>query len=345
MDITHIDFNHNDGKKSYDINVKDGKITNKKIAEGADINGSKLKNGSVSTEKLVLNEDLSSTKFAFLKGKKVLFIGDSITDRRLENASKWPEHFCSLTGAIEYNRGISGAPITTANGGTRGVCQQTMYYYQGTDNRGGTVNWGYDNTQPGNGFNGFPQGIDLIIIYAGQNDWGLNKTIGSPEAEITLTEQSVTYAAVTRYFLLPTTLCNCLKFTFRKLRAVYTDIPIFFLGMHHVNPVDGAFSNSNNWREYTNWNYSTLSGTLQTKTNGGETVNMESFRQAISSVCKMFGVPVIDLFDMQMSALLEDDKTAFFSDGLHINSDGGKIMAKYVANKICEYTNNTLRGL
>lgn len=330
MDLTHIDIDINGIIQSRDINVKDGKITDAKIANSANINGTKLKDSSIPDSKLVSG----GSKFAFLKGKKVLFIGDSITDRTVgDSNSHWPEHFCSLTGAIEYNRGKSGDAI-------KDRCAWTMTYYSGTDNRGTTVNWGYDNTTPGNGHNGMPSGMDLIIIYAGQNDWGKGLSMGSPTDAITLSERAVTLGGVTKYFMVPSAMCQCMKFMFQRLRTIYPTTPIFFLGMHHVNP-----DTLTAWGEFTDWNYSTLSGTYRTKTIDSQTVTMETYRQNIEKVCKMFGVPVIDLFDMQMSALLQADKTAYFVDGLHINSEGGKIMAKYVANKICEYTHNNLRGL
>ena len=329
MDVTHIDIDINGEVQSKDINVKNGKITDEKINENADINGTKLKDSSIPDSKLVSG----GSKFAFLKGKKVLFIGDSITDRTIEVPSNWAAHFCALTGAVEYNRGKSGDSI-------KDRCKWTMSYYIGTDTRGTSVNWGYDNTTPGTGSGGFPQSVDLIIIYVGQNDWGKALSIGSPTDAITLTEQAFVHNAQTRYFMLPNTMCDCMKFMFQRLRSLYPTTPIFFLGMHHVNP-----DTYTAWSEFTDWDYSTLSGTYKTKTVDGQTVTMETYRQNIEKVCKMFGVPLIDLFDMQMSVLLEADKTAFFSDGLHINSEGGKIMAKYVANKICGYTHNNLRGL
>lgn len=312
-DLTHIDININGEVQTRDINVKNGKITDEKISPNADIDGSKMKDSSIDGSKLkdgsIGDEKLQgSGRYNFLKGKKVCFFGDSITD-----STGYPKEFCELTGAIEINRGDSGTQIS------------------GTSNESflSRLTWRNNDNSPYSRV-GLPSACDLIIVYGGINDWGREATFGTMEEAIP-TESversgSPMYQEPHMFVDLPTTFCGACKMLFRNLRAKYPTTPIVALSLHHVNST--SFSA---WNDFSTWNPQTGEYTINVKSNGK---TLKDYKDAYTESARMFGVPVIDLFEMGFSALDTNDNARYFKDGLHMNEAGAKKMAYYVADQI-----------
>lgn len=61
---------------------------------------------------------------------------------------------------------------------------------------------------------------------------------------------------------------------------------------------------------------------------------MYNYRDAIKNCAKMYGFPVIDFFDVGFSALLSEDRTRYYSEGLHPNALGGELMAKFMIKQL-----------
>ena len=237
-----------------------------------------------------------------LRGKTVLFIGDSITEQ-----AKWVDAFQKLTGCIVVNRGVSGTTIT-ANDTLAGI----------------TFVDRLDKDPSTTGFTGgFPlTGIDLVIVLGGVNDWGRREQLGikfgNEEDDID-----------------KTTFCGACRYLFKGLKERYANIPIIALSMLHTYCIEQSFKT---WNEiiYTN-DDDTKAYTVQLSEEGK---SFYDYKDAVKQAANMYGIPFIDMFECGFSALLSADREMFYQDGLHPNDLGGYVMAMYVLFKIQPYLIN-----
>lgn len=160
---------------------------------------------------LAINQSYPSyeeEKYSEWKGKKVLFIGDSITD-----TGYYVTSFQSLTGCVAYNRGLSGTTLAKGNV-SNSICERLdLPASDLTTNKGG----------------GFPTQADLVFVLGGINDWGRLKSqvFGTFEDAID-----------------NTTFCGALKYLYRGLRTKYPMAKIVILNLLHCYSPD-TFPNWN----------------------------------------------------------------------------------------------------
>lgn len=237
-----------------------------------------------------------------LRGKTVLFIGDSITEQ-----AKWVDAFQKLTGCIVVNRGVSGTTIT-ANDTLVGI----------------TFVDRLDKDPSTTGFTGgFPlTGIDLVIVLGGVNDWGRREQLGIKFGNI---EADID----------KTTFCGACRYLFKGLKERYANIPIIALSMLHTYCVEPSFKT---WNEiiYTD-DDDTKAYTVQ---KSDEDKSFYDYKDAVKQAANMFGIPFVDMFECGFSALVATDREKYYQDGLHPNDLGGYVMAIYVLLKIQPYLIN-----
>ena len=232
-----------------------------------------------------------------LYGKKVLFIGDSITDM-----AYWVNWFAKLTGCIAYNRGVSGTTYTKNDVVLNSFCERLDKEYNNNQN------------DKGQGFPS-PENVDLIIVLGGVNDFGRQAYIKGEYGSI-------------KEAIDNTTFCGALRYFFKGLKEKYTETPIYALSMLHTYS-DSTYSL---WSEikYED-DDDTKSYTVKT-TSEGKT--FYDYKNAIEEVSKMYGIEYIDMFRCGFSALITSEREKFYEDGLHPNELGGYIMAMYLIKHI-----------
>ena len=234
-----------------------------------------------------------------LYGKKVLFIGDSITDM-----GYWVNWFVKLTGCIAYNRGVSGTTYTKNDVVLNSFCERLDKEYNNNQTQ----------SDKGQGFPS-PENVDLIIVLGGVNDFGRQSYINGKYGDI-------------KEAIDNTTFCGALRYFFKGLKEKYTDTPIYALSMLHTYS-DSTYSL---WSEikYED-DDDTKSYTVKT-TSEGKT--FYDYKNAIEEVSKMYGIEYIDMFRCGFSALITSEREKFYEDGLHPNELGGYIMAVYIIKYI-----------
>lgn len=250
---------------------------------------------SVKSDNINFNNSIVYKKSLY--GKKVLFIGDSITDM-----AYWVNWFVKLTGCIAYNRGVSGTTYTKNDVVLNSFCERLDKEHNNNQN------------DKGQGFPS-PENVDLIIILGGVNDFGRQSYINGKYGDI-------------KEAIDNTTFCGALRYFFKGLKEKYTDTPIYVLSMLHTYS-DSTYSL---WSEI---NYEddddTKSYTVNT-TSEGKT--FYDYKNAIEEVSKMYGIEYIDMFRCGFSALITSEREKYYEDGLHPNELGGYIMAMYVIKHI-----------
>lgn len=242
---------------------------------------------------LMANQNvIVSTSESKWKDKKVLFIGDSITD-----TGYYVTAFQSKTDCIAYNRGLSGTTLAVSSV-ANSMCERLdLPASDLLNNKSG----------------GFPTSADLIFILGGINDWGRLKSQSFGDFNDPIDN---------------TTFCGALKYLFRGLKLKYPNAKIVALNLLHCYSPDSFPA----WNEL---NYQDQDETKQAIINVNSVgKSMYDYRDAITYCAKMYGIPVIDLFNVGFSSILETDRTNYYNDGLHPNSTGGNIMAEYILNQL-----------
>lgn len=228
-----------------------------------------------------------------LRGKSVLFIGDSITD-----TGHYINSIKEKTGCTAYNRGWSGTTLAVTSGRTNSMCERLELPA---------------NDSVSAKYQGFPTKVDYVFLLGGINDWGQirSQVFGS------LTD------AIDN-----TTFCGALKYMLRGLKLRYPSAKIVVLNLLHTYSPD----------KFPAWSELSYADNDETK---AVTVALNSvgkslydYREAISGAAKMYGVPVIDLFEVGFTATLDADRAAYYTDGLHPNEAGGEKMAAYILSQL-----------
>ena len=135
-------------------------------------------------------------------GKKVLFIGDSITD-----TGYYVSSFQSKTGCIAYNRGLSGTTLAVSSV-ANSMCERLDLPASDLLN---------DKT------GGFPTSADLVFVLGGINDWGRLKSQVFGDFNDAIDN---------------TTFCGALKYLFRGLKLRYPGSKIAALNLLHCYSPD-----------------------------------------------------------------------------------------------------------
>lgn len=235
---------------------------------------------------------------SLLSGKKVVFFGDSITEQ-----GYYVDAFKRLTGCIVVNRGSSGTSYAKTDAHANSLSERVDL--PSSDAVGGAL--------------GLPSKADLIIVFAGINDWGYRSTPTSS------TQRKITLGDITEPENI-TTVIGAVKHICSVLRNKYPNNKIVVLSPMH------CYTNSSllEWREieYTNEKSAI---TFNTDIDGN---TLSYWRNKIEEVASFYGIYFIDMTKCGFSAFSSSDNSTFFLDGLHPNELGGEIMAKYILKQL-----------
>ena len=229
-------------------------------------------------------------KDKFLNGKKVVFIGDSITYggqgsgvQQVTSDKVYHKIFANLSGCENVNKGVTGTCIAdnTYTHGTEFVKRATSANLAGTD---------------------------YVVIFGGTNDFTYDdKAIGDLFNEETITPDG--YIGSKRK-VATTDLETFSGALHNLINTIRTNAPLikiaFITPLNRRNYGEGRPSSSetNRWG---NW--------------------LDDFRDAIIKICAFYSIPVFDLGHCsQLDATNSAINTAYFVDGLHPNASGHKII-------------------
>lgn len=234
-------------------------------------------------------------------GKKMLCIGDSITDMGL-----YVDPLTSLLGTITYNRGYSGECLTD---GVPGETHSTsgrvdLPASDGTGHHGG-----------------FPTEADLVTILTSANDWYHMDDI--PLGEVTdAPSKTASFCSAFHYLM------QGLKSKYPTARIVVI-IPYRIYSTRFVPASEIAFNTAND--EASGFTF------IKKRT---EQITLDDLRDRMIKIASVYGADVIDLREVGFSFFWNYDREAYsyitdgVHDGLHPNIQGGKIMADYIAKHL-----------
>ena len=234
------------------------------------------------------------------KGKKMLCIGDSITD-----GGKWVNPLTNLLGTTTYNRGLSGTTLAVC-GDSRSMCER--FDLEASDSATHSA--------------GFPTSADLILILAGVNDWGKSYSLDLPFGDVN--------GAVNK-----NNFCGAYHYLIQGLKTRYPNAKIVILNNYRVySPY-----NFPNWSEisYNTANDET-SGFTYRQNSSSKTLN--DYRNATVEIASMYGIPVIDLQNVGFSFWNTGDRNTYSlkqngtHDGIHPSDAGGTKIAEYIAKQL-----------
>lgn len=205
--------------------------------------------------------------------------------------------FGDISGCIKIKRGSSGSTIAKTTG----------------KDRNDSFVERFDNGV-GDAWNQYPVDADLFIVLGGINDWGsdwLHVPFGDVDAAVD-----------------KSTFCGALKYLAKGLKERYKGRPIVFASMLHTGFITST--SLADWNEISNTSDNDALIFRQNWTNH----TLQDYHDAIERVCALYGIKFVDMFNCGISALLESDGAEFYSDGLHPNESGAKIMANYLYSEI-----------
>ena len=227
---------------------------------------------------LIVNADTTSylvkkfhTELSRWHGKKVAFIGDSITyGVNVDNNNIYYKLLNSkIVFGDVYADGVAGSCYSAKS------------------------NYGQNNSPIINRWQNIPTDRDLVVLFAGTNDWGHNTPLGT----IADTTDVSFYGALS-------VIINGI------LEANPSTRLVFFTPLHRWGFGDYPYDTDNNGRGFP----------------------LKSYVDAIKEIAELYGVPVIDLFSMAcLNPRIEAIKTNYVTDGLHPNDAGHAILADRIA--------------
>lgn len=224
-------------------------------------------------------------------GKTINILGDSITD-----FGQWTKAYKNLTGCI------FGHPADKSENSSWGKSGSTF----------ASANADSQDTIVARSL--LMNAADLVILFAGTNDWGL-----SWSAEVGSFTDRIT-----------TTFYGALHLTFQRLLGKYPSTPIVvFLPIHRRDEIYDLKSDQ---------------PSTFTENADGVTVNhrgktFDEYCDIIKRIAGMYSIKVIDIrSDSRMCPFLEDYTTWYNSDGIHLNDTGGERLAQFAYSELeCIY--------
>lgn len=228
---------------------------------------------TISTEDLLsLVEIYRSIPLSKWTGRKVAFVGDSIT-----HGSYAPIPYHAVLNNIigfsdMYVDGVAGSAYSvTATGNYTPISQR---------------------------WQNIPTDRDLVVIFAGTNDWGHDAPIGTP-ADTT-----------------DVSMCGALSVV---INGILTSNPsarlVLITPLHRWGYAGGNYPNDTD--------------------NNGQGHPLADYVDAIKDMAQAYSIPVIDLFsDSGLNPRIPAISTAFFQDGLHPINAGHARMARQIASEL-----------
>lgn len=146
---------------------------------------------------------------------------------------------------------------------------------------------------------------DLIVIFAGTNDYGHSFNIGKPYNEDSNKQK-------TPYIDEINSTCGGLTKTITMLYSKYGGYIPIVICLPIQRKLNGKTSTGGSW------GYNTIGKT------------MSDYADAIKKLAAFFGIPVADFSDL-MNPNIDAENTLFFADGLHPNDLGHKLLGTALA--------------
>ena len=262
----------------------------------------------------------NESSYSLLKGKRVAFIGDSITqgfNATNHSTKRWTKIFCDIMQCIEINLGVG-----------------STYFCSGGSNENNTLREMLGNNIPTCA--AFPNGTlrdnrfisrvttaniglaDLIFVFGGTNDFSTNtKPIGNAfeYEDLVITERIGNKKKIA-----PTdtdTFSGALHEIIRKIRSINPTAQLVFMTILNR----GRYQSGRPVSDECNLN--------------GDFI--QDYNETIRTICDFYAIPVVEI-----GTMLNQDwcnyKSAYTSDSLHPTDLGhkriGELLAKWVQSNI-----------
>ena len=210
-------------------------------------------------------EDMSKTE-SWYKGKKICAYGDSVTEQ-----NKWQPYVSTYFNCSFYNRGVGGTTVTQVNSSTNHMSGDTR-------------------------INTIPTDSDVILIFAGHNDWSY-ASIAMGNLKTDALSESTSFKSSFALML-------------KKIQARCPNARLITM-----TPVGGRTEDA---------------ATNQDKQFYVRDLCMTDFAIAVKEVSAYFGIPCIDI--NANSGVNTLNHTTYIADLIHPNVEGGKLIANEVIN-------------
>lgn len=227
------------------------------------------------TNKYYLKDNIinSLSNLSFYKNKKIACFGDSITAQ-----NQWQPYVANYFGCTMINKGVGGT--TVFNNGNREIIEGvTMDSWMCSDDR----------------INLIPHDTDVILVFAGHNDWAYN---------------NLQMGVLGDGNLIDSTFKSAYSLMLKKLVTKFPNARIITM-----TPVGGRTEREkgNSDKQYY------IRGLCMT-----------DFANAVKEVSAYYGIPCIDINAESGISTLNHD--TYIADLIHPNSEGGKLIANAVIN-------------
>lgn len=215
-----------------------------------------------------------------LKGHKINVLGDSIS-QGINTSKSYVEDLKTVTGAdLVRNYGVAGASIS----------QKSIDRFS------------WDNIEPLiSSYTNMDKNADIIMIFAGVNDWVYGRQLGDSES----------FDIKTFYGALNTLLTN--------LRSQYVGATILL-----VTPLQ------------TDWTTRPANGVDDTSGKNVEGLYLKDYVDAIKKSASKYAVPVLDLYSSMFYPFNKDFKDKYMTDSLHPTRAGHILLADRIGKFINE---------
>lgn len=278
---------------------------------------------SVITDNSYLGNKINQLAHNEWSGKKLLCLGDSITD-----VGNYVRPLANILGTVTYNRGWSNTCLTKTAGGTA-VGKKSI-----AERVDDTPNDSLEDTTSVH-HSGYPTSADLITIFAGINDWFYLPP--SPDG------YDISVGNVTDAPDVDGSFCAAMHYLMQRLKERYPTAKIVVLLVYRVKSYKFPSSSE------INFNDDGIDGKTQAEieasgfnfiTKRSTNTTLDDLRDCMAEIATMYGAEVVDLRKVGFSYFWNADREAYSTlsngvyDGLHPNVAGGEIMADYIAKHI-----------
>lgn len=228
--------------------------------------------GTVSLEDLIDAIDIEVNNYIEPRwnGAKAAFVGDSITSGvNTDSENIYYKLIDSLVGFSNvYADGIAGCTLSASSTST----------YTPVTQRLGSI----------------PTDMDLVVIFAGTNDWGYNTPIGT----ISDTTDVSFYGAMS---VIINTIINA-----------NPDVRLVFITpLHRYGYTGGSYPNDTD--------------------QNGQSKTLKDYVDAMKAMAELYSIPLIDMFSVSgLNPRVTEIKDDYITDGLHPNAAGHNIIARRI---------------
>ena len=237
-----------------------------------------------------------------LEGKSIVCIGDSLFGMCRDKSSV-TTHLSKITGAAVCNAGFGGCRISVHP--TQGYDAFSMWAIADALAEN---DWTAQDLAAPMGPGYFPEHlaalkamdfseVDIVIIHYGTNDFAASVPLENPNDSTDLH-----------------TICGALRYSIETLRNAYPHIDIYIsLPVYRFWITDDIVTFA---EDYTNQNGNTLLDVCN----------------SMRAIADEYGIPVIDNYSEL--GIHADNAADYLYDGTHLNKDGRKLFASYIASQL-----------